>query len=126
MQYSAQLRIDIWNIIPYLQAMKLAMKLKSANYKKNQNILVFYAQWKITSDLNISHEKMYDFVLFPLFGFTLVIILRNFDFEGHWNTLIFYNKKDMVSDMNMSHGKVSDFISFPFFWFTLVIKLEIL
>ena len=34
-------------------------------------------------DLNISHEKMFDFVSFPLFGFTLVIKLRNFDFKGH-------------------------------------------
>ena len=34
------------------------------------------------SDLNISHEKMSDFVLFQLFGFTLVI-KQNFDFERH-------------------------------------------
>ena len=34
-------------------------------------------------DLNMSHEKMSDFALFPLFGFTLVIKLRNFDFESH-------------------------------------------
>ena len=27
--------------------------------------------------------KMCDFVLFPLFGFTLVTKLRNFDFESH-------------------------------------------
>ena len=34
------------------------------------------------SDLNMSHGKMsdFDFVSFPLFGFTLVIKLRNFDF----------------------------------------------
>ena len=38
-------------------------------------------------DLNMSHEKMSDFVSFPLFGFTLVINLRNFDLEGHENTL---------------------------------------
>ena len=34
-------------------------------------------------DLNMSHEKMSDFVSFPLFGFALVIKLRNFDFESH-------------------------------------------
>ena len=35
------------------------------------------------SDLNMPHEKMSDFISFPLFGFTLVIKLRNFDFECH-------------------------------------------
>ena len=35
----------------------------------------------MSSDLNMSHGKMSDFVSFPLFGFTLVIKLRNFDFE---------------------------------------------
>ena len=33
--------------------------------------------------LNMSHGKMYDFVSFPLFRFTLVIKLRNFDFKDH-------------------------------------------
>ena len=37
--------------------------------------------------MNKFHEKMFDFVSFPLFGFTLVKKLRNFDFENHWNTL---------------------------------------
>ena len=31
---------------------------------------------------------MFYFVLFPLFGFSLVIKLRNCDFESCWNTLI--------------------------------------
>ena len=53
------------------------------------------------------HAKMYDFVSFPLFGFTLVIKLRNFDFKIH-----------VVSDLSTSHGKMSDFISFPLFLFT--------
>ena len=35
------------------------------------------------SDLNMSHGKMFDFVSFPLLGFTLVIKLRNFDFKSH-------------------------------------------
>ena len=35
------------------------------------------------SDLNMSYEKMSDFVSFALFGFTLFIKLRNFDFKGH-------------------------------------------
>ena len=35
------------------------------------------------SDLNVSHEKVSDFVSFRLFEFTLIIKLRNFDFENH-------------------------------------------
>ena len=37
----------------------------------------------MTSDLNMSHGKLSDFVSLPFFGFTLVIKLRNFDFESH-------------------------------------------
>ena len=37
----------------------------------------------MTSDLNISHGKMSDFVSFPLFEFTLVIKLKNFDFQSY-------------------------------------------
>ena len=33
------------------------------------------------SDLNMFHGKMSDFVLFSLFGFTVVIKLTNFDFQ---------------------------------------------
>ena len=53
------------------------MKLKDAKYKSHQIILVFCDQRKIMSDLNMSHEKMSDFVTFPLFGFIIVIKLRN-------------------------------------------------
>ena len=35
------------------------------------------------SDLNMSNEKMFDFVSFPLFEFTTVLKLRSFDFESH-------------------------------------------
>ena len=65
------------------------MKLKDANCKSRWNILIFCDQWKMMSDLNMSHEKVSDFVSFPLFGFTL----RNFDFESHWNTLIYFDKR---------------------------------
>ena len=47
----------------------------------------------MVSDLNMSHQKMSDFVSFQLFGFTLVIKLRNFNFESHLNALIFFDKK---------------------------------
>ena len=35
------------------------------------------------SDLNMSHEKMYDFLSFTMFGLTVVIKLRNIDFGSH-------------------------------------------
>ena len=69
----------------------LTFAMKETNCKSHWNILVFCDQWKILSDLNMSHGK--NFVSFPLFGFTLVIKLRNFDFESSWNTLILFDKK---------------------------------
>ena len=48
------------------------------------------------SDLDMSHEKMSDFVLFALFVFVLVIKLRNLYFESYWNTLMFLDKKKCV------------------------------
>ena len=102
-----------------------AMKLKDAGYKSHWNILVFCDQWKMISDLNTSHGKI--FVSFPLFGFTLVLKVRNFDFESHWSTLIFYDKKNKKRyDVRFDyvHGEMSDFVSFPWFEFTLVIKLK--
>ena len=56
-------------------------------------ISVFFEQWKMMSDLNMSIEKISDFVSYPLFGFALVIKLRDSAFESHWNTLIFFNKR---------------------------------
>ena len=72
------------------------------------------------SDLNMSHEKIVDFVLFPLFGFTLVIKLKNYDFESHWNTLIskfyefwkisnYFNQK-VMPNLIMSSKTVSDLV----------------
>ena len=72
----------------------------------------------------MSHGKMSDFFLFPLFRFTLVIKLRYFGFESHLNAFIFFDKNDMTSDLNMSHRKISNFVTFPLFGFTLVIKLR--
>ena len=60
---------------------------KSANYKIHWNILVFYDQWKMMSDLNMSDVKMSDFVSFPLFGYTLAIKRINFRFESYWNNI---------------------------------------
>ena len=89
----------------YLFVLTFAMKLKGSNYKIHWNILVFCDQWKMMSGLNLSHEKMSDFMSFPLFGFTLIIKLRNFDFESHWNTWFFLEIKYMTADLNISHGK---------------------
>ena len=49
-------------------------------------------------DLNISHEKVFDFVSFPLSGFTLVIKLSNFEFESllkYFNLFIKETKKNI-------------------------------
>ena len=61
------------------------------------------------SNLNMLHEKMSDFVSFPLFGFTLVKKLSNLDFKGHENTLIFFDKNKM-SHLIMSCQIVSDLV----------------
>ena len=63
----------------------------------------------MTSDLNMSHGKISNFVSFPLFGFTLVIKLRNFDFKGYENTSMFSDKK-MMPDLIMYCETVSDLV----------------
>ena len=91
----------------------------------------------LVSSWNLCDGKMFHFVSFPLFGFTLVIKLGLH--RKHRNTLKISNEKNMVSDLNMSHGMVSDlnmshlsithgkmshFVLFPLFDFTLVVKLR--
>ena len=71
----------------------------------------------------MSHEKMSDFVWFPLRKFSPAIKQRNLDLESFWNSLIFFDKKYMTSDLNMSHGKMSDFVSFSLFGFTLMMMM---
>ena len=61
------------------------------------------------SDLDMSHEKMSDFVLFALFVFVLVIKLRNLYFESYWNILIFLDKKNVL-DSIISCQTVSDLV----------------
>ena len=87
-----------------------AMKLKDVNYESHGNILVFCDQWNMLPDLNMSYEKISDFISFLLLGFHSVIKLKNFDFQSHWNTLIFFDKKYMKSYLNIPHGKMSDFV----------------
>ena len=57
----------------------------------------------MTSDLNMSHGKLFDFVSFPLFGLTLVIKIFN----------IFY-QKNTISDLNMSRQQ--RLICFDLIW----------
>ena len=77
------------------------------------------------SGLNMSHEKMSDFLSFWLSGLTLAIKLTNLDIVSHWNTSIcFDKKKDMESNLNMCQLKMSHSISFSFFGFTLVVKMR--
>ena len=80
-------------ILFYLLVLTFAMKLKDVKYQIYWNSLVFWEQWKIISDFNMSYGKMSDFVSFPLFGFTLVIKLENLDFDSYWNILISFDKK---------------------------------
>ena len=78
----------------------------------------------MVSDLNMSHGKMSDFVLFPLFGFTLVIKVINFDFESHWKILIIFDKKRHGVKFEYVPWKMSDFVSFLLFLSTLIVKLR--
>ena len=89
--------------------------MKDANYKSHWNILVFWDQWKMMPDLNMSHGKMLDFVSSSFFVFTLVIKLRYFDFDSHWNALMFFCRKDMTPDLNVFHIIISDFVSSSLF-----------
>ena len=45
------------------------------------NTSIFFDKKYMTLDLDISHEKMSDFVSFPVLGFTLVIKLRNLNLK---------------------------------------------
>ena len=74
------------------------------------------------SDLNMSNEKMSNFISFPLFGFPSVIELRNFDFESQWNTLIFFDKKYDVRFEYVPWKNV--WFWFPLFSLNLVINVR--
>ena len=99
------------------------MKLKDGSYKSHWNILLFCDQWKMMSDFNISHEKMSDFVSFPLFKFNLVIKPKKFSFEIYWNISSFFDKNCYDVRFEYVDGKMSDFVLFLLLGFTLVIKL---
>ena len=75
-------------------------------------------------DLSMSHERMSDFVSFPLCALTFVIKMRDLDFKLHLNTLIFFYQKKLTSDLNMSHGKMSSFVPFPLLVLNFVIKVR--
>ena len=52
-------------------------------FKVNEMLQCFLIKKDITSDVNMSHEKMSNFGSFLLLGFTLVTKPRNCDFESH-------------------------------------------
>ena len=74
----------------------LVIKLRKFDFEKHWDTSIFFDKKNTTSDLNMPHTKMTDFVTFSLFGFTLIIKLRNLDFERFWN--IFGEK--MMSALN--------------------------
>ena len=76
------------------------MKLKDAICKSHLNNLISCVKSEMMSDLNISHEKMFDFVSFPLFGFHSLVFSHKMDKmdKSLWGFLI----KKMMSDLNMS------------------------
>ena len=67
----------------YFFVLTFAVQFADVNCKNYLKYFSILRQWKMMSDLNMCHEKMLDFVSFPLFGFALTIKLRNFDFESH-------------------------------------------
>ena len=69
----------------------------------------------MVSDLNMSHRKMSDFVLFPLVGFILVIKLRNFNSEGQ-NTSVFLIKNN---DFLIKNDVRFDYVPSSSVWFGL-------
>ena len=79
----------VWFYFTFLIVLNFAMRLKSTNNKSDWNSLVFYKQWKIMSDLNMSQGKMSEFCFIPMVWVHFSHKLRNFDFESHWNTLCF-------------------------------------
>ena len=65
------------------------------------------------SDLNMSQEKMSDFISFPLSGFMVVII-----------TLIFFDKKERALNLNIFHAKNVRFCLISIAWFHFCHKTE--
>ena len=85
---------------------------------------MFFDKKDMTSDFNMSHEKMPDLMSFSLYGLTWVINPWNFILKVIEILWYFFDKKDKTSDLNMSHEKMTDFVSFLLFGCTLVIKLR--
>ena len=100
-------------------------------FKVNEMLQCFLIKKDITSNVNMSHEKMSNFGSFLLLGFTLVTKPRNCDFESHWNILILFYKKKMW-DLTMSYvhcliwfihilGISWEIQIFKFYWNSLIL-----
>ena len=72
--------------------------------------LVLCDQWRMISDLNMSHGKISYLVSFLLFEFTLVIKLRSVDLESH--SKYFFDKK--------RYGVRFDYVSWKSVWFCII------
>ena len=103
-----QLYIDIWRIIPFLQANPYWLNAKN-----------------ISSLIFISTVIKQLILMIFFFLFFRPRILRKKRKKRGCCILIFcilMEQWKMMSDLNISYGKMSDFVSFPLLVFTLVIK----
>ena len=99
------------------------IKLRNFDFESHWDTLICFNKEKL-ADLNMSNTKMFDFVPFSSFGFTLVLPLKNFDFESHWSISIYFGKKRYGVRFKYVPWKNVCFCLFPLFGFTLVIKLR--
>ena len=71
--------------------------------------------WKVPIIKNIKMSSiicLFDFILIPLFAFTLVIKLRNFYFESHWNILTYFDKE--------IYGVIFEYVPWKNVWFCFI------
>ena len=111
-------------LFEFLFTLTLAMKLKDVNYESSWSILVFCDQWKMTSSLNMSHEKMSDFISFFIVRVPFSHKTEKFWF---WKSLKYFfhiMRKCMTSDLTMSQGKMSHSFLISIAWVPFSHKTE--
>ena len=75
------------------------------HHKSHLNILVFYDQWKITPDLNMSHGKISDFFFIRIVRVHFNHKIEKFWFWKYWNTLRYTNADLKISPYVFVHIK---------------------
>ena len=118
---------NVWLCFIFIVHVQFRHKTEKFRFWTSLKYFNYFLIKKNMSDLNMSHEKMPDFVSFPLFGLTLVIKLRNFDCESHWNILIFFRLKKIWRQIwicSINKFPIFDFVSLLLFMLNLVIKLR--